>query len=125
MNGDPDFDLYDDGSFDEAFLCLIDNLKNLGNGTQSNDLVTTSPREDESQTAVPHMLNDESKVPEEMVYELNHRISRAMDSPFDRFRIQRGTLSVRSSDIDHLTQGDRHSWARLVRNSVPLLSGTG
>ena len=94
MNDDPDFDLYDDGSFDEAFLGLIDDIKDPGNDTQLNDSVTTSSRKDESQTVVPHMLDDESKVPEEMVHELNHRISQAIDSPFDRFRIQRGTLSV-------------------------------
>ena len=42
----------------------------------------------------PEVYNHEYKFPCEVVSELNGRIEQSTISPFDRFRSQRGTLSV-------------------------------
>ena len=95
MNDDPEFDIYDEGGFDDAFAELINSLKEVESCARSNELTTNGSPLQELQRDVSGALEDDCKVPHEAVGELNKRISKATLSPFDRFRSQRGTLSVR------------------------------
>jgi hypothetical protein len=114
--GDSDFDEYDGDGFDEAFAELIESLNERDTST-SFDNVEDTPAEYSGTQSIQleeiHENGDEHKVPHDTVLELNDRIQKTALSPFERFRRQRGTLSVFQT-LTCLIVGDRPRQSGLV-----------
>ena len=61
---------------------------------RSNNADFSGSRNDETSAITPEIYHHEYKFPHDIVSELNGRIEQSTISPFDRFRSQRGMLSV-------------------------------
>jgi hypothetical protein len=89
MEEDPDFELYNDAGFDEAFADLMNGLKEA-----DADTVDESNVLPDAVASVAEGREYDSKVPRETIDVINERLEHATETPFTRFRSRRGALSV-------------------------------
>ena len=99
MVDESEYDEYDDDGFDEAFADLVNGLKEAETREhlpRTFDLMTVnqSPQNGVSSLGVTEVVDNEYKLPHDAVSELSERIDQTSLSPFDRFRKQKGVLSV-------------------------------
>jgi hypothetical protein len=89
MEEDPDFELYNDAGFDEAFADLMNGLKeaDADNVVESNGLP-------DDVASVSEGREYDNKVPRETIDVINERLAQVTETPFTRFRSRRGALSV-------------------------------
>jgi hypothetical protein len=93
MQDDPDFDLYNDALLDEAFTDFLNGSPEGGISALTRFTLDAGNSLDDD--AVPAKGSHfEGKVPRETIDNINVRLAQATVSPFVRFRMQRGTLSV-------------------------------